>query len=493
MSEEHKSSRPKLSIFRNWFSLAGLVVVGGSFFAFLFLFTMDLFRPTGNPYMGILAYLVAPTFTVIGVFLILLGLVLEQRQLAKHKPGWAIPRLMVDLSHPRDRRNLAFFIGASGFFLLITAVGSYQSYHFTESTTFCGQSCHTVMQPEFTTYLHSPHARVACSECHIGPGASWYVKSKISGTYQVYATIFHKFPRPIQTPIKNLRPAQETCEQCHWPKKFVGNLDRTYSHFLSDKTNTPYSVRLLLKVGGGDPTHGPVGGIHWHMNIANKVEYIAADERRQVIPWVRMTKSNGEQVVYSTGSFKYDPKKHAIRTMDCMDCHNRPTHHFQSPNEAIDQALAVARLDPSMPFIKKEAVDVLTKPYVSEADARQTIAATLKSRYPGQQGLDAVVEEIQRIYVQNFFPEMKSSWKVYPNNIGHKDWLGCFRCHDGEHQTADSKRMIKASDCNTCHIILAQGNGKELENLSAQGHPFHHPGGEIGDMKCNDCHTGANQ
>ena len=494
VNPENKSSWSGLSIFRNWFSLAGLVVVAGSFFAFLFLLTMDLFTPGGNPYMGILAYLVAPTFTVIGVALIVFGLFLESRQIAKHAGGkWALPRLMVDLSRKRDRRNLVFFMGASAFFLLITAIGSYQSYHFTESTAFCGQSCHTVMQPEFTTYLHSPHARVACAECHIGSGASWYVKSKFSGIYQVYATLFDKFPRPIKTPIKNLRPAQETCEQCHWPKKFVGNLDRVYSHFLSDATNTPFSVRLLLKVGGGDPTHGPVGGIHWHMNIGHKVEYIAADEQRQVIPWVRITKPDGRHVEYATKGFQFDPKKHAIRTMDCMDCHNRPTHIFQSPNEAVDQALSIAQLDPSMPSIKKEAVHLLTQEYATQTEAEEKIAAGMKGKYPGDPRLAAATEAIRHIYRQNFFPEMKSNWRAYPNNIGHTDWPGCFRCHDGEHVSADGEQTIKANDCNACHVILAQGSGRELQKLSAEGHSFNHPGGDIGDLRCTDCHTGANQ
>ena len=169
-------------------------------------------------------------------------------------------------------------------FLLISALGSYQTYHFTESVNFCGQACHGVMKPEYVTYLHWPHARVSCAECHIGKGAGWYVRSKLSGTYQVYATMANKYPRPIPTPVKNLRPAQETCEECHWPQKFVGNLERTYNYFLSDETNTPFTVRMLMHVGGGDPTHGPVGGIHWHMNVGNKVEYLATDEARQKIP-----------------------------------------------------------------------------------------------------------------------------------------------------------------------------------------------------------------
>ena len=278
MEKELQSHPRRFSIFRNWISLAGLVVLAGSFFAFIFLFVIDLLAPVQNPYVGILAYLVAPFFSAIGIFLIVVGLLIQRRHARKTKSHRPPPLLMVDLSRTRDRRNLIFFVGGSVLFMLITAVGSYQSYHFTESTEFCGKSCHTVMEPEFTTYLHSPHARVACSECHIGPGAAWYVKAKLSGAYQVYATAFHKYQTPIKTPIRNLRPAQDTCEHCHWPKKFVGNTDRIYQHYLADSTNTPYTVRLLLKVGGGDPSHGPANGIHWHMNVANKMEYIATDE-----------------------------------------------------------------------------------------------------------------------------------------------------------------------------------------------------------------------
>src|SRR5208283_1107925 len=188
----------------------------------------------------------------------------------------------------------------SVFFLFLSAVGSYNTYNFSESVQFCGETCHTVMKPELVTYQHGPHARVACAECHIGSGATWFVRSKLSGTYQLYATAFDKYPRPIPTPIKNLRPAQETCEECHWPKKFVGNLERTYSYSLSDASNSTWSISLLMKVGGGDPTHGPVGGIHWHMNVGNKIEYIAADAARQKIPWVRITDSQGIVTEYKT-------------------------------------------------------------------------------------------------------------------------------------------------------------------------------------------------
>ena len=187
------------------------------------------------------------------------------------------------------------------------------------------------MKPEHTTHDHGPHARVACVECHVGKGVSWFVKSKISGSYQLYSVAFNKYPRPIRTPIKNLRPARDTCEECHWPQSFVGNLDRTFNYFQSDASNSPYSIRLLLKIGGSDPRRGPVGGIHWHNLPGNKVEYVATDDARQKIPWVRVTDAQGNVTVFKTARFTNDVSKMELRTMDCMDCHNRPSHRYLSP------------------------------------------------------------------------------------------------------------------------------------------------------------------
>ena len=276
------------------------------------------------------------------------------------KAAAPLPALQIDLSRPRDRRILGVFIAASLCFLLISAVGSYKTYQFTESVQFCGQACHTVMKPELTTYEHGPHARVECAECHIGAGATWFVRSKLSGIYQVYATLFNKFPRPIPTPIKNLRPAQETCNQCHWPRKFVGDLNRTFNYFLGNQTNTPFSVRLLLKVGGGDPTHGPVGGIHWHMSISNRVEYIATDEARQKLPWVRLTNPAGVVTVFRESTFTNDLSRYEIRKMDCMDCHNRPAHRYAPPDNAVNLAIALRHIDRALPYIKSNAVYALT-------------------------------------------------------------------------------------------------------------------------------------
>ena len=473
--------------FRNWISLGGSVVAIGSMFSFVLLFGMEMFAAHGNPYLGILTYVVSPAFFFLGAFLVFLGAWIQRR----HIPAVARHPIAIDFTRKRDRTILVVFILGSIGFLLLSATGSYQTYHITESNQFCGMACHRPMKPEYTAYLSSPHARVGCVECHVGPGATWYVKSKINGVRQLYGVLTGNFHRPIKTPIKNLRPAQETCEQCHWPEKFTGNLDRSFVHFLADETNSPFTVRLLLKVGGGGAPHGPAGGIHWHMNPANKIEYIATDDQRQIIPWVRLSTREGTVTEYRAKSFTDDPASHAIRTMDCMDCHNRPAHHYQPPNDAVDIALSLGKIDSKVPWVKSNLVSVLVASYPSETVALQGIDSVLRARYPDLSGVNALVAETQQIFRQNFFPEMKADWRAYPDNLGHKNWPGCFRCHDGAHKTADGKKGIAASDCNACHLILAQGSGAELDKLNPRGHDFLHIDATYLDASCNQCHTGA--
>jgi nitrate/TMAO reductase-like tetraheme cytochrome c subunit len=492
------SGRP--SLLRNWISLTGLVVVICSAFSILLLVLLDMMSKAPNPYVGILTYFIAPAVLIFGLFLTVVGAIRERRNLGQMVGGiW--PKMVVDMSRPKDRRLMTFFISGSVIFLLLAAVGSYHTYHFTESVTFCGEACHTVMKPELVTYKHGSHARVACTECHIGSGAKWFVKAKVSGTYQLYAVTFDKYPRPVPTPIKNLRPAQDTCEHCHWPQKFVGNLERTYNYYLPDETNTPFSLRVLMKVGGGDPTHGPVGGIHWHMNVGKKTEYIAAklekgvwvtDETRQSIPWVRTVDTQGVVTEFRSRAFTNDISGFAIRTMDCMDCHNRPAHTYRAPSDAVDLAITLGRIDRSLKWIKTNAVFALTRPYDSEEQALQGIATHLANQYPNDPRGRQAIETVQKIYTENFFPEMRASWRNYPNNIGHMKWPGCFRCHDGLHKTTDGRQSIKASDCNACHTLLAQGNGAELQKLNPGGLKFAHPGDELDENPtCNDCHTGG--
>ena len=488
MSDEAPTPPPKPYLLRNWWSMSGLVIVTGSIFSFLLLFLLDAVAHAANPYLGLLTYVVAPGFFFLGSLLTLFGLWRHRRKVSRSTA--LLPPMQIDLSRPRDRRRLGWFVFGAVAFLLVSAMGSYHTYQYTESVQFCGEACHTVMKPELVTYEHGPHARVACTECHIGKGAAWFVRSKLSGTYQLYAVAFNKYPRPVPTPIKNLRPAQETCEECHWPKKFVGNLEKTFNYFLSDASNSPWSITLLMKVGGGDPTHGPVGGIHWHMNVGNKIEYFATDPARQKIPWVRITDSRGVVTEYKTKSFTNEVTPGDIRVMDCMDCHNRPAHKYQTPDDAVALAMSLNRIDPALPWIKSNAVAVLTRKYTNETEALQGIATSLARSYPGEPRVNAVIDAVQQIYQDNFFPEMNASWKIYPDNIGHKNWAGCFRCHDGKHFAADSKLSISSEDCNACHTILSQGVGADLLKMTPAGQPFKHPGDDY-DHDCTECHNGS--
>lgn len=485
--ENTPAQAARLSLFRNWISLVGVVVGIGALFSFLLLFVLDAIAKFSNPYVSLLTYMLVPAFLISGIVLAFAGAWLERRRRAH---GGGPTSLQIDLSRPRDRRVLVAFILGSIAFLLLSAIGSYNAFNFTESVTFCGETCHKVMKPEKITHDHGPHARVACVECHVGRGVSWFVKSKISGSYQLYSVAFNKYPTPIGTPIKNLRPARDTCEECHWPQQFVGNLDRTFNYFQSDASNSPYSIRLLLKIGGSDPARGPVGGIHWHNLPGNKVEYVATDEARQKIPWVRVTDAEGKVTVFKTKNFTNDVAKLDVRTMDCMDCHNRPSHRYLSPEKAVNQALALKQIDPAIPWIKTNAMFVLTRTYQTENEAKESIASALAAKYPGDARIKSATAKLQQIYEENFFPEMKANWSSYPDNVGHMIWPGCFRCHDGQHKTEDKKLTIKASDCNTCHTILAQGAGAELDLLAPAGQKFNHPGGDY-DGSCNDCHNGG--
>jgi nitrate/TMAO reductase-like tetraheme cytochrome c subunit len=488
----------------NWLSFLGIVLAASSGFAAACLIAIDYFRRFSNPYVGILTYLIAPAFLVAGLALVAIGAWRERRRRRRRRPG-EVPRYpRLDLNVPRQRRAFVI-VGAGTFlFLILTALGSYRTYQFTESVSFCGRTCHTIMRPEYTAYQQSPHARVPCVACHIGPGASWFVKSKLSGAYQVYATLVGRYPRPIPSPIKNLRPAQQTCEQCHWPRKFYGAVERVLPHYLPDSANAPWTIRMLLKIGGGDPSFGPVGGIHWHMNIANRVAYIATDTQRQVIPWVRVTDARGRVTVYQSTTDPLTAAQVAAarpREMDCIDCHNRPTHVYHAPVTAVNLAISTGRIDSTLPFIKRQAVRALTAAYPTTDSAVTGIAAGLRafydSAYPGvaasrAAALQRAVGEVQTIYRENFFPRMKVSWQVYPDNIGHKNFPGCFRCHDGTHVSADGR--VIPHDCTTCHTIIAQGPGPAAGAIAPAGLPFRHPvdiGGVWQSVLCSDCHHGA--
>ncbi|HXZ81503.1 MAG TPA: NapC/NirT family cytochrome c [Terriglobales bacterium] len=490
-------------LFRNPISLIGAAIAAVAAANIIFLVIIDLMSGHPSPYIGILAYMIAPAFLVLGLVLIAVG-ILHERSRRRKGIAAALPRYpRIDLNNPAQRSAFAFFVTFTLVFVLISAVGSYKAYEFTDSVQFCGQLCHSVMHPEFIAYSQSPHARVACVDCHVGAGAGWYVRSKLSGAYQVYAVAFHKYPRPIPTPVSNLRPAPETCEQCHWPKKFYGAQLKVFTHFGTDEKNTPRQIRMLINTGGGDPNTGLPTGIHWHMNISNEITYIATDKQRQTIPWVQAKDAQGRITVYTAKDGGLTPEqvqKGSRRRMDCVDCHNRPTHIYVPPDRSVDESILARRIDASLPYIKQQAVNTLTGQYNTTEQAREAIATDLQkfyqTKYPDiyssrQLEIHNAISELQRIYSSTIFPEMKVDWRVHPNNIGHFYFPGCFRCHDGNHVSAEGKVLSK--ECNICHTVIAQVESGQPVIGSAQGIAFKHPV-DLGDMtavSCNDCHTGG--
>src|ERR1017187_1795850 len=329
-----------------------------------------------NPYAGILIYGILPALVGLGLAVAAAGALLERRR-RKRSPGLPIPPLpRIDLNDPRQRTMLVGSLAGMLVLIVLLSVTGYRAYNFTDSIQFCGEVCHGVMKPEYTAYQHSPHARVACVSCHVGPGAGWYVHSKISGAYQIYSVTFHKYPRPIGTPVHDLRPAQETCEQCHWPAKFFGAQQKTFTHYLTDEKNTPWQIQMLLKIGGGAPKAGATSGIHWHMNIKNNIYYAASDSSRETIPYVKAVDKEGHQTEYMTTESpltKEELAKATLRRMDCVDCHNRPSHIFKSPEQAVSQAIQAGQLDPSLPYVKREAMRLLSGTFQTEKQAKDAI------------------------------------------------------------------------------------------------------------------------
>jgi nitrate/TMAO reductase-like tetraheme cytochrome c subunit len=444
---------PFVHLSNNWISLAGVVIVTTATIFWLFLLPITLRGEVQNPYLGILAFLTIPAPFFGGLFLIPLGIWLKKRREGR---AGILPQIGgLSWDNP-ELRKLAYFIGVTTVInIVIASQLSYGAVSYMDSVTFCGQTCHTVMQPEFTAYQNSPHSRVECVKCHIGPGAGWFVKSKMSGLGQVVAVTFNTYPRPIPTPVHNLRPARDTCEACHWPQKYGEDRVRVVNKFADDEANTLSKTVLLMKIGGGN--HGI--GIHGtHLGPGVRINYIATDEKRQNIPWVEYN-GPGRKTEYASA-----PKPSGIesREMDCMDCHNRPAHAYDLPERGVDKAMSSGLIPPSLPFAKKTAVEILKANYTSRDEAATKIPAAFAKYYQDnhsaiwqqrQTEVTAAGKQVLEVWNRNIFPEMKVTWGAYPMNIGHTDFPGCFRCHDDSHKAQDGKTI--SQDCSACHNVLA--------------------------------------
>jgi len=450
---------PLVLLSSNWVSLAGVVGVTSAGVLWIFLLPTFLRGDVQHPYIGILVFLALPGVFFGGLALIPLGIYLQVRKRRRRgEAAGVFPTL--EWRSPELRRLLAFIAVTTAANVVIGSQLSYRAVHYMDSVTFCGKTCHKVMAPEFAAYQGSPHSRVACVACHIGPGASWFVRSKLSGVGQVFATLLDTYPRPIPTPVANLRPARETCEQCHWPQKFAADRLRIIPKYGDDGANTRTLTVLLMHIGGGHERRGIHGA---HLDPGVTIEYAHADAGRQNIPWVRYSNAvTGRSTVYLAADASREGVRNLPRrVMDCMDCHNRPTHAFELPEAAVDRAMAAGLISPSLPSIKKLGTELLKKDYPSHQAAAAAIAAALQQHYRRQQpavyaaGRDEIARAARtlvEIYQRNVFPSMKVVWGVYPNNIGHMDFPGCFRCHD-DRSGADGRKITQ--DCNTCHHVLA--------------------------------------
>jgi Ni/Fe-hydrogenase b-type cytochrome subunit len=505
-----RGPRPSfVQLYRNWVSYGGTALMALAFIAFLFLLAIQLSgRAFASPYGSLIIFILVPAFILPGILIIFGGMFWQWIRWRSKKPISYGRYPALDLNRAEDRKGLTIFVTVAVVLGAATLYGSYRAYQYSESVPFCGTLCHRVMEPEYVTYLNSPHAKVECVACHVGPGPRWFLQAKVRGAVQAYETLGDNYPRPIPTPLQNLRPARAICESCHWPRMFFGGKQQRLVRFLSDQANTQWEINMLVRVGGGTHFDPQAGGIHWHMNINNRVEYIAIDRERQQIPWVRVTNlKTGQAAVYSSRAEPLTDEAilgYGVRTMDCMDCHNRPTHILASPTRSVDWAMADNRIDPSLPGIKQTAVALLAKRYESRDEGLRAISDGIQSYYRDnypemsgtqQQKLSAAVSELQSIYRDYFFPYMRVRWETYPENSSHLLSPGCWRCHDGQHRSVDGKTI--ENGCTTCHAILQQGKPGQLSVASGpEGLRFEHPvpiGGMEFETPCYDCHTGAGQ
>lgn len=455
----------------NWISWSGAILTTLTFMAFVTSWIyFSLHGSSHGAYVGLFVFVVLPGLFIVGLGLVALGLLVFRKHL----------KARMAAVEERPVRLMRLLVLLTVINLAVVGTGGYEALHYMDSQQFCGTLCHKVMSPTYEAYVDSSHARVACVECHIGSGASWFVKAKISGLRQVLAVIFDTYQRPIPTPIHDLRPARDTCEQCHWPDKFSGDRLVVRRHFENDEAVTPTTTALVLKTGGTRPDGKPTG-IHWHVHPGNKVSYIATDAKRRSIPWIRFTNDKGEERIFTVdGVDPKQPPEGELRTMDCLDCHNQPSHQFENPETAIDRAIAAGLISRQLPFVRKIGLEALRMVWTRET-ATEAIGKHLTKFYldankgeplpaEQQQLIASSSQELANIWRRNIHPEMGITWGTYPQFQGHLSMddkpTGCARCHDGEHMDAAGDAI--PMDCTTCHTMLADRE-KDPEILKQLG------------------------
>jgi len=390
--------------------------------------------------------------------------------------------------------------------LMVLVAGAY-TWEYTNSPEFCGQSCHT-MPPQYITYLTSPHARVDCVECHIGRGSiATRITRKTGDIKSIVSLIFKDYEFPIYA--DELRPARETCERCHFPEKFSDDSLREIKHFGDDPDNTATSIYLILKTGGGSERQGLGRGIHWH--IENQVLYLALDQRERQIPYIRVVEDDGTLTEFVALGAEIDPDNvdpAQLKEMDCITCHNRIAHQIYTPEAIVDQLMTRDVISPNIPEIRRKAVEVLYAPYESNELAVNGIAGLAnyyQEYYPDFYAVNMEIVEdailvLQDAYLKSVFPEQKVDWGSHPNDIGHQETAGCFRCHDGTHLNGEGESI--RLECNLCHSIPVVAGPSDFVTdieISRGPEPQSHLNTnwinlhrDIFDTSCANCHTTDN-
>ena len=455
---------------RHWLSLVGTFLVTTAGISWLFVLPLQIRGHVDHPYVGIVVFVILPATFFLGLILIPIGAYLGKRAIRKGIP-----------EAPFDRRialaRLAWFFGVTT--VLNVVIGTqftYRAVTYMETPQFCGQSCHA-MNPEFAAYRDAPHSKVDCVECHVSPGATGFLASKMAGTRQLFEVASVSYPRPIPGALESNRlvPASETCENCHWKQRFGSVRLRVIVSYGEDEQNTRTETVLMMMVGGSK-----LPGIHGkHFGPGIHVRFAAADGKRQTIPWVEYQNTlTGEVSTFIASDAAPDSIKKLPRyDMQCVDCHNRPAHTFESPERGVDTAFGLGEMAITLPFLKKKSIELLKTVYNTRKEAAEKIPAGLigfyQQTYPQiyaqrSKDIQQAAQAVLAIYNRNVFPELKVGWGTYPNNLGHMDFPGCFRCHDGSHNTADGKTITQ--DCNTCHepLAMAEASPEILKTLGIE-------------------------
>ncbi len=469
------------AIWTNWITLLGSIIATVAGIGILFMLIIGFSSTTENPYLNLFVVIALPVVFAVGLLLIPFGLAIERRR-GTPSPDAVRSAFELVFSDRSARHRMAFVAVATLANIGLLSFAGKMVVSEMDSPKFCGTSCHPVMQPEWEAYNRSPHSNVACVECHIGPGAGAEIKAKWNGVRQLVEFTTNTYHRPVPTPVADLRPARLTCARCHSPERFAAGRIKLFPHYQPDKDNTPKFNAMLLHIGGKNPITQTYGGIHWHVSADHEIRYEYLDPGRDRI---------GKVTVLSNGKVEaeYLPKggtqkAAGVRTLDCIDCHNRPTHIFDAtPKAAVDRALFVGALDPKMPFIAQVAIGLLGDVSIRRDQAEAHFQAALPAAYqkdhsdvtvdPG--ALAKASTTLAVLYLRNVYPDMNVRWNTYRSNLGHQaegmENPGCFRCHDGQHETtlADGRKKKISQECDLCHTQLAfdENPAKFDETLSA--------------------------